>query len=90
MAELHAMHKLGLIIHLSLQHRATCSIWSAQIACFNTMETSLVLLSFRFETTSNMASMEEDFPRGGPAKKLTESKTKVERTEVDNLFQVEV
>nr|XP_040042477.1 protein RRP5 homolog isoform X1 [Gasterosteus aculeatus aculeatus]XP_040042479.1 protein RRP5 homolog isoform X1 [Gasterosteus aculeatus aculeatus] len=34
-----------------------------------------------------MASMEEDFPRGGPAKKLTESKTKVERTEVDNLFQ---
>uniref|UniRef100_A0AAQ4Q1H9 Protein RRP5 homolog n=1 Tax=Gasterosteus aculeatus aculeatus TaxID=481459 RepID=A0AAQ4Q1H9_GASAC len=36
-----------------------------------------------------MASMEEDFPRGGPAKKLTESKTKVERTEVDNLFQVE-
>ncbi|KAM4603795.1 protein RRP5 homolog isoform 1-T2 [Polymixia lowei] len=34
-----------------------------------------------------MASMEEDFPRGGTAKKTTESKTLVERTEVDNLFQ---
>ncbi|XP_037329147.2 protein RRP5 homolog [Pungitius pungitius] len=34
-----------------------------------------------------MASVEEDFPRGGTAKKPTESKTKVERTEVDNLFQ---
>ncbi|KAM9362984.1 protein RRP5 homolog [Symphorus nematophorus] len=34
-----------------------------------------------------MASMEEDFPRGGTAKKPTESKTVVQRTEVDNLFQ---
>ncbi|XP_054459743.1 protein RRP5 homolog [Anoplopoma fimbria] len=34
-----------------------------------------------------MASMEEDFPRGGSAKKPTESKIVVQRTEVDNLFQ---
>ncbi|XP_029949686.1 protein RRP5 homolog isoform X2 [Salarias fasciatus] len=34
-----------------------------------------------------MASMEEDFPRGGVAKKPTESKIEVQRTEVDNLFQ---
>ncbi|XP_068581648.1 protein RRP5 homolog isoform X2 [Cebidichthys violaceus] len=34
-----------------------------------------------------MASMEEDFPRGGTAKKPTESKIEVQRTEVDNLFQ---
>ncbi|XP_042340555.1 protein RRP5 homolog isoform X2 [Plectropomus leopardus] len=34
-----------------------------------------------------MASMEEDFPRGGTAKKPTESKIVVQRTEVDNLFQ---
>ncbi|XP_031144955.1 protein RRP5 homolog isoform X2 [Sander lucioperca] len=39
------------------------------------------------ETTSNMASVEEDFPRGGTAKKPTESKIVVQRTEVDNLFQ---
>lgn len=36
-----------------------------------------------------MASVEEDFPRGGTAKKPTESKIVVQRTEVDNLFQVE-
>lgn len=38
-----------------------------------------------------MASMEEDFPRGGTAKKPTETESKivVQRTEVDNLFQVE-
>uniref|UniRef100_UPI0037E730AC protein RRP5 homolog n=1 Tax=Semicossyphus pulcher TaxID=241346 RepID=UPI0037E730AC len=34
-----------------------------------------------------MASVEEDFPRGGMAKKPTESKIVVQRTEVDNLFQ---
>ncbi|XP_031720539.1 protein RRP5 homolog isoform X1 [Anarrhichthys ocellatus] len=37
-----------------------------------------------------MASVEEDFPRGGgggAAKKPTESKIEVQRTEVDNLFQ---
>lgn len=34
-----------------------------------------------------MASVEEDFPRGGTAKKPTESKVVVQRTEVDNLFQ---
>ncbi|XP_034406694.1 protein RRP5 homolog isoform X2 [Cyclopterus lumpus] len=34
-----------------------------------------------------MASVEEDFPRGGTAKKPTESKIVVQRTEVDNLFQ---
>ncbi|KAG8015142.1 Protein RRP5-like protein, partial [Nibea albiflora] len=39
------------------------------------------------ETTSNMASVEEDFPRGGTAKKSAESKIVVQRTEVDNLFQ---
>lgn len=31
--------------------------------------------------------MEEDFPRGGVAKKPSESKIAVQRTEVDNLFQ---
>uniref|UniRef100_A0A3Q0RHH9 Programmed cell death 11 n=1 Tax=Amphilophus citrinellus TaxID=61819 RepID=A0A3Q0RHH9_AMPCI len=35
-----------------------------------------------------MASVEEDFPRGGTAKKPTQSKTVVQRTEADNLFQV--
>uniref|UniRef100_A0A3Q3IP10 Protein RRP5 homolog n=1 Tax=Monopterus albus TaxID=43700 RepID=A0A3Q3IP10_MONAL len=35
-----------------------------------------------------MASVEEDFPRGGTAKKPTESKIVVQRPEVDNLFQV--
>ncbi|XP_056228146.1 protein RRP5 homolog isoform X2 [Seriola aureovittata] len=39
------------------------------------------------ESTSNMASVEEDFPRGGTAKKPTESKIVAQRTEVDNLFQ---
>ncbi|XP_029990417.1 protein RRP5 homolog isoform X2 [Sphaeramia orbicularis] len=34
-----------------------------------------------------MASVEEDFPRGGTAKKPTESKIVVQRTEVDNLFE---
>ncbi|CAN9509947.1 unnamed protein product [Ophioblennius macclurei] len=34
-----------------------------------------------------MASMEEDFPRGGTVKKPTESKIAVQRPEVDNLFQ---
>nr|XP_020451870.1 protein RRP5 homolog [Monopterus albus] len=34
-----------------------------------------------------MASVEEDFPRGGTAKKPTESKIVVQRPEVDNLFQ---
>lgn len=34
-----------------------------------------------------MASVEEDFPRGGASKKATESKIMVQRTEVDNLFQ---
>lgn len=34
-----------------------------------------------------MASAEEDFPRGGTAKKSTGSKTVVHRTEADNLFQ---
>lgn len=43
------------------------------------------------KTTLEMASMEEDFPRGGTAKKPTETESKivVQRTEVDNLFQVE-
>lgn len=36
-----------------------------------------------------MASAEEDFPRGGRAKKSTGSKTVVHRTEADNLFQVD-
>lgn len=35
-----------------------------------------------------MASMEEDFPRGGPVTKPTSSKKEVQRTDVDNLFQV--
>ncbi|XP_071359529.1 protein RRP5 homolog isoform X2 [Trachinotus anak] len=34
-----------------------------------------------------MASVEEDFPRGGTARKPTESKIVVQRSEVDNLFQ---
>ncbi|XP_014822913.1 PREDICTED: protein RRP5 homolog [Poecilia mexicana] len=34
-----------------------------------------------------MASVEEDFPRGGKTKKSTDSKVTVERTKVDNLFQ---
>ncbi|XP_028264311.1 protein RRP5 homolog isoform X2 [Parambassis ranga] len=34
-----------------------------------------------------MASVDEDFPRGGTTKKPTESKIVVQRTEVDNLFQ---
>uniref|UniRef100_A0A3B3ZW78 S1 motif domain-containing protein n=1 Tax=Periophthalmus magnuspinnatus TaxID=409849 RepID=A0A3B3ZW78_9GOBI len=34
-----------------------------------------------------MASMEEDFPRGGIVKKPTESQIVVQRSEVDNLFQ---
>ncbi|XP_041840076.1 protein RRP5 homolog [Melanotaenia boesemani] len=34
-----------------------------------------------------MASVDEDFPRGGTTKKTTESKIVVDRTEVDNLFQ---
>ncbi|XP_040891171.1 protein RRP5 homolog isoform X2 [Toxotes jaculatrix] len=34
-----------------------------------------------------MASVEEDFPRGGTAKKPSESKIVVQRSEVDNLFQ---
>ncbi|KAI4899783.1 hypothetical protein NFI96_011797 [Prochilodus magdalenae] len=34
-----------------------------------------------------MASMEEDFPRGGPAKKSSESKAAKPRVEVDNLFE---
>lgn len=37
-----------------------------------------------------MASIEEDFPRGGTAKKPSESKIVVNRTEVDNLFQVQL
>ncbi|KAF7663388.1 hypothetical protein LDENG_00211330 [Lucifuga dentata] len=35
-----------------------------------------------------MSSVEKDFPRGGTAKKSTESKVVVHRTEVDNLFQI--
>lgn len=35
-----------------------------------------------------MASMEEDFPRGGSVTKPTSSKKEVQRTDVDNLFQV--
>uniref|UniRef100_A0AAR2JIK4 Protein RRP5 homolog n=1 Tax=Pygocentrus nattereri TaxID=42514 RepID=A0AAR2JIK4_PYGNA len=35
-----------------------------------------------------MASMEEDFPRGGPAKKSSESKAAKPPVEVDNLFKV--
>ncbi|CAJ1052669.1 protein RRP5 homolog isoform X2 [Xyrichtys novacula] len=34
-----------------------------------------------------MATVEEDFPRGGTAKKSSESKIVVQRAEVDNLFQ---
>uniref|UniRef100_A0A3Q2R2T8 Protein RRP5 homolog n=1 Tax=Fundulus heteroclitus TaxID=8078 RepID=A0A3Q2R2T8_FUNHE len=34
-----------------------------------------------------MASVEEDFPRGGEVKKTAESKATVERIKVDNLFQ---
>ncbi|KAM4751117.1 protein RRP5 homolog [Anableps anableps] len=34
-----------------------------------------------------MASVEEDFPRGGRTKKTTDSKVVVERSKVDNLFQ---
>ncbi|XP_055013980.1 protein RRP5 homolog isoform X2 [Boleophthalmus pectinirostris] len=34
-----------------------------------------------------MASMEEDFPRGGTVKKPSESQIVVQRAEVDNLFQ---
>ncbi|XP_038146651.1 protein RRP5 homolog [Cyprinodon tularosa] len=34
-----------------------------------------------------MASLEEDFPRGGTTKKTTESKVPVERNKVDNLFK---
>ncbi|XP_028314722.1 protein RRP5 homolog isoform X1 [Gouania willdenowi] len=36
---------------------------------------------------SKMASVEEDFPRGGTKKKTTESKIVVQRPDVDNLFQ---
>lgn len=36
----------------------------------------------------NMASVEEDFPRGGKTKKPTDSKVTAERSKVDNLFQV--
>ena len=36
-----------------------------------------------------MASAEEDFPRGGTAKKSTDGKPVVHRGEVDNLFQVD-
>lgn len=50
---------------------------------------TLVMYLQTSETTSNMASVEEDFPRGGTTKKSTESKIVAERTEVDNLFQVE-
>lgn len=32
--------------------------------------------------------MEEDFPRGGSVTKPTSSKKEVQRTDVDNLFQV--
>uniref|UniRef100_A0A3B5LZ77 Protein RRP5 homolog n=1 Tax=Xiphophorus couchianus TaxID=32473 RepID=A0A3B5LZ77_9TELE len=35
-----------------------------------------------------MASVEEDFPRGGKTKKPTDSKVTAERSKVDNLFQV--
>lgn len=35
-----------------------------------------------------MASMEEDFPRGGSVAKPTSSKKEVQWTDVDNLFQV--
>nr|XP_023653770.1 protein RRP5 homolog isoform X1 [Paramormyrops kingsleyae]XP_023653779.1 protein RRP5 homolog isoform X1 [Paramormyrops kingsleyae] len=35
-----------------------------------------------------MASLEEDFPRGGTSKKTAGSKSTVERIEVDNLFQI--
>lgn len=35
-----------------------------------------------------MATMEEDFPRGGSVTKPTSSKKEVHRTDVDNLFQV--
>ncbi|KAL7852604.1 hypothetical protein SRHO_G00183890 [Serrasalmus rhombeus] len=36
-----------------------------------------------------MASMEEDFPRGGPAKKSSESKAAKPPVEVDNLFETQ-
>lgn len=36
-----------------------------------------------------MASVEEDFPRGGTVAKPTSSKIVVQRTDVDNLFQVQ-
>lgn len=39
------------------------------------------------ESTSNMATTEEDFPRGGIAKQPVESRIVVQRAEVDNLFQ---
>lgn len=35
-----------------------------------------------------MASLEEDFPRGGSVTKPTSSKKEVQRRDVDNLFQV--
>lgn len=35
-----------------------------------------------------MASVEEDFPRGGSVTKPTSSKKEVQRIDVDNLFQV--
>ncbi len=38
-------------------------------------------------TRRRMASMEEDFPRGGTEKKTTESKN-VKAHDVDNLFEV--
>lgn len=37
-----------------------------------------------------MATLEEDFPRGGTAKRPTENKIAVQRGEVDNLFQVQL
>lgn len=36
-----------------------------------------------------MASVEEDFPRGGTVAKHTSSNIEVQRTDVDNLFQVQ-
>lgn len=36
-----------------------------------------------------MAAMEEDFPRGGTVAKPTSSNIVVQRTDVDNLFQVQ-
>lgn len=35
-----------------------------------------------------MASVEEDFPRGGTVNKPTSTPIVVQRTDVDNLFQV--